>query len=98
MSTPNELMRHALGVQEQGYGRRWSKPYRNHFVACEMYADAWRELERAGLAKCTRNGSDMTGGFPVFVVTEAGRAVALAGLTFKRVWGYGTDCGRFHRA
>lgn len=32
VSTPNDLMRHALGVQEQGDGR-WSKPYRNHFVA-----------------------------------------------------------------
>ena len=31
MSTPSEMMRHALGVQD--YGDRWSKPYRNHFVA-----------------------------------------------------------------
>jgi len=87
VSTPNDLMRHALGVQD--YGDRWSKPYRNHFVAGDRDADAWCALAAAGMAKLVRNGSDLTDGCPTFVVTDAGRAHALAGLTFKRRWGYG---------
>lgn len=89
MSTPNELMRHALGVQEQGYGDRWSKPYRNHFVAGARDESAWRDLVRGGLAGVMREGSARTGGCPVFYVTYLGQQHALAGLTFKRRWGYG---------
>lgn len=84
-----EMMRHALGVQEQGYGNRWSKPYRNHFVAGDKDAIAWRDLTTKGFARLAREGSDLSGGCPVFAVTDAGREAALAGLTFKRRWGYG---------
>lgn len=87
MSSKHELMRHALGVQD--YGARWSKPYRNHFVAGGDAVAAWEELTAAGLATRVREGSDLTGGCPVYVVTDAGREAALAGLTFKRRWGYG---------
>ena len=45
MTTPNDLMRHALGVQD--YGDRWIKPYRNHFVAGgDHVAGYWRDLGR----------------------------------------------------
>jgi hypothetical protein len=89
MSTPNEKMRHALGVQEQGYGNRWSKPYRNHFVAGGDDVAVWRELVRGGLAVLVSEGNEHTGGDPVFAVSFLGQSHALAGLTFKRVWGYG---------
>ncbi len=83
------LMRHALGVQEQGYGQRWSMPYRNHFVAGGDHAAAWRMMVDEGLATLVREGSSITGGDPMFSVTEKGRELALAGITFKRRWGYG---------
>lgn len=88
MSTPAELMRHALGVQEDCRGR-WSKPYRNHFVAGGKDADVWCSLAAQGMAKLTNNGNEMTGGDPLFVVTDKGREHALAGITFKRKYGHG---------
>ena len=82
-----EQRRHWLLIV--GRGKRWSLPYRNHFVAGEDDAAVWQDLAAAGLAVLIRKGSDLTDGCPVYAVTEAGRAAALAGLTFKRRWGYG---------
>jgi hypothetical protein len=89
-ASKHELMRHALGVRPYSWvgGLRWSKPYRNHFVAGDDHVATWRALVGAGLAKEYRAG-DLTGGMPAFLVTDSGRAEALAGLTFKRRWGYG---------
>lgn len=84
----HELMRHALGVQFFS-SDRWSKPYRNYFVAGGSDEAVWRDLVTKGLAVLLREGSERTGGCPVYVVTDAGREAALAGLTFKRRWGYG---------
>lgn len=77
-----ELLRHALGVQRYNGGRR-SKPYRNHFCAGGRDVATWETLVVEGYA--TRSG----GLLDTFYVTDAGRAAALAGLTFKRRWGYG---------
>lgn len=93
-----ELMRHALGVQaaprsRRGYvdmlAPRWRKPYRNHFCAAGEHVAAWEGLVAAGLAT-KREGGLITGGFPTFYVTDAGREYALAGIVFKRRWGYGS--------
>jgi hypothetical protein len=88
MSTPNELMRHALGVQEDGLGR-WKKPWRNYFVAGESDADAWCSLAAQGMATLTSNGNELTDNCPVFTVTNKGREHALAGIIFQRKYGYG---------
>lgn len=88
MSTPDEMMRHALGVQED-YRGRWKTPSRNYFVAGESDAPAWCSLAAKGMATLVHNGNEMTGGCPVFVVTDAGRTHALAGIVFKRRYGYG---------
>lgn len=90
-----DLMRHALGVHEYRTvkskgGSRWKKPYRNHFCPGVGHVDVWESLVADGLAQRTSNGDQVTGGAPVYVVTDAGRDVALAGITFKRQWGYGT--------
>jgi hypothetical protein len=89
MTREIELMRHALGVQSYGAGRRWSKPYRNHFVAAGDNVAVWDGLVAKGFAT-KRAGNAITGGDPVYYVTDAGREHALAGLTFKRRWGYAT--------
>lgn len=84
-----ELMRHALGVHvDYTGGKRWKKPYRNHFVAGGGDEKTWDELVAQGFAT-KRKGNNITGGCPVFYVTDAGREVALAGIVFKRRWGYG---------
>lgn len=90
MSTVYELMRHALGVHAYCFARglRYKKPYRNHFCAGEGDQPAWDQLVADGLAT-KRPGNEITGGYPVYYVTDAGREMALAGLTFKRRWGYG---------
>lgn len=90
----HDLMRHALGVQayvchKSKGGRRWKKPYRNHFVAGDHDAPIWDALVTDGLARKTSNGNPITGGMPAYVVTDAGREAALAGIIFKRRWGYG---------
>lgn len=85
-----ELMRHALGVHSYGRGGRWSKPYRNHFVAGGDNRAAWDGLVTDGLARKSSDGNELTGGDPCYVVTENGREKALAGLSFKKRWGYGT--------
>jgi len=89
VTTPNELMRYALGVQED-YKKRWSKPYRNYFVAGGSDADTWYSLATQGLAKLLRNGSEISGGDPIFAVTDEGKKYALAGITYKCHYGYGS--------
>lgn len=87
-----ELMRHALGVQSYHWskgGDRWKKPYRNHFVAGGDDAPVWYALVEEGFAKLTSKGNPITGGDPSFCVTEAGAKAALAGIVFKKIWGYG---------
>lgn len=88
MSTPDEMMRHALGVQS--YGDRWSKPYRNHYCAGDDDVPAWEELVTRGFARKVREASDLTGGCPTYAVTDEGKRRALDGLAFKVRYGYGT--------
>ena len=68
-----ELARHALGLPNS---RRQS--YRNHFVAGEGHSDHtdWCEMVANGYAK-SRNGSQLTGGDPVFWLTRTGAEKAL---------------------
>lgn len=84
-----EQMRHALGVQQLN-GPKWKKPFRNHYVAGSADQPIWEALVTEGFAKKTTSGSPLTGGDPCYTVTPAGQTAALAGLTFKRNWGYGT--------
>lgn len=89
METRGELMRHALGVQSYYYkrgGERWKKPNRNRFVG---ESEIWRALVVEGFAQCVSEGNEITGGEPVFIVTDEGRVRALAGIVFRRTWGYG---------
>lgn len=90
--SPNEKMRHALGVHQYvcRSGHRYKKPYRNYFVAGGSDVAIWNQLVELGHAKLVRTGSDLTGGDPVYSVTEAGKKVALEGIEFKTRWGYGT--------
>lgn len=88
MTNPVALMRHALGVHEYYGPSRFSKPFRNYFVAGGDDAAVWDALVAAGHARKTSDGSAITGGCPVYAVTDSGREVALAGITFKRRWGY----------
>jgi hypothetical protein len=81
------MMRHALGVQD--LGGRWSKPYRNHYVAGDDDVLAWEELVARGHARKTREASDLTGGFPTYAVTDEGKRHALEGITVKTRYGYG---------
>lgn len=91
-------MRHALGVQEYPRARRgvvdmlsprWKKPYRNHFVAGGDDVRVWDGLVADGFAT-KREGSVLTDSMPCYYVTDTGRTAALAGIIFKRTWGYGT--------
>lgn len=89
-----ELMRHALGVQRHLYhpskgGVRYSKPYRNHFVAGLDHEIVWDGLVAEGFAT-RREGGVLSNHAPTFFVTDAGREAALAGIRFKRRWGYGS--------
>jgi hypothetical protein len=77
-----ELMRHALGVQR--LGKTWSAPFRNHFVAGGDDVAAWDALVADGLAIRKSSGNELTGGDPLYMVTDAGRTVALDGLKFRR--------------
>jgi hypothetical protein len=81
-------MRHALGVQSYD-GKRWKKPYRNHFVAGLDDAVVWDELVTKGFA-VKNEGGILTGGDPVYYVTDLGKEAALAGIIYKKKWGYGT--------
>jgi len=91
MTNRYELMRHALGVHAHSHknGLRWKMPYRNHFCAGDDEVKVWEVLVSDGFALCISRGREITGGARVYTVTDEGRAVALAGLTFKRRWGYG---------
>ena len=84
MTSKYELMRHALGVRpytsKDGTSSCFSKPYRNHFVASGDNVAIWEGLVADGFAA-------KSGG--VYYVTHAGQEAALAGITFKRRWGYG---------
>lgn len=83
-----EKMRHALGCAL--HNRGWKKPYRNHYAAGGDDVPVWDGLVADGLARRVREGCDLTGGCPLYVVTADGEAAALAGIVFKRRWGYGT--------
>lgn len=67
------IMRHALGLAEDGSGA----PYRNHFVTDSDDAQC-RALEAQGLMKVHAMAPELTGGGVCFVVTPAGRE-AVAG-------------------
>lgn len=68
-SEQREIMRHALGL---GRGRA---PWRNHFVTGPGSTDYphCEALVAAGLM-ARHDGSPLSGGDPVYSVTEAGRA------------------------
>lgn len=70
--SPEELdnMKHALG---------WPKVYRNHFVTDKGGPDGviWMGLVERGLAT-RRDGSPLTGGDDLFMVTDAGKAALRA--------------------
>lgn len=72
-TTPEQvdILRHSLGLRDDGRG----SAYRNHFVAGGKDETTCRELVALGLMVEGRR-SDMTGGDPVFFVTDAGKAVA----------------------
>lgn len=63
-----EVMRHALGLG------RGSREYRNHFVTGPGTTDYphCEALVAAGLMK-RRDGNPLSGGDPIYSVTEAGR-------------------------
>lgn len=67
-----EILRHALGLL-----RRSAREYRNHFVAGQGSDDYLNceALVEAGLM-VKREGNAITGGDPVYYVTEAGKAAA----------------------
>lgn len=68
-----QILQHSIGVDEYGQGN----PYRNHFVAGGIDVDHCRELVDAGFM-VERSASVLTGGSPLFHVTDAGKqAVAL---------------------
>ena len=63
-----EILQHALGLNYS------VKEYRNHFVTgpgCAEYPHC-EELVKAGLM-VRRTGSELSGGYPIYFVTEAGR-------------------------
>lgn len=78
------LMQHAIGLQRRG--KKWSKPYRNHFVASLDSPDyeRWQLLTAAGYAVNVGRGNEISGGMPVFAVTDAGRELAIAATKGKR--------------
>lgn len=87
MTSEFELMRHALGVHK--YGARWKKPYRNYFCAGGDDRETWDRLVERGLAIRSTRFPELSGGDPVYYVTDAGREAALSGIRFARRWGYG---------
>ena len=81
-----ELMRHALGVHPKPWvrgGNAWSRPYRNYYCAGSDYVAAWDALVAAGHAALVRVDPVLSGGCPVYRVTDAGREYALAGIAFS---------------
>lgn len=67
----HDILRHALGLG------RSAREYRNHFVTGPGSTDYphCEELVKAGLMT-RREGSHLSGGDPIYVVTEAGRIAA----------------------
>lgn len=76
-----DLLRHALGVQLRG--STYSVPYRNHYVAGGDVTE-WESLCAAGLARKTNSGNVLSGVDPIYIVTKAGREVALRGIKVRR--------------
>jgi len=72
-----DLLRHALGVQLKA--GKWTRPYRNHFVAAEDDQPAWDAIVALGYAKRWEN-NELWGACPVYRVTPAGELIALAGI------------------
>lgn len=76
VSTPQrqiEILRHALGTGDKGRGRS----YRNHFVTgpgSDDYDDC-EALVAAGMMS-RHQGNSLSGGDPIFTVTEQGKVVA----------------------
>jgi len=69
------VLRHALGVGNDGAGNA----YRNHFCAGPGHDDyeTCQSLVATGLMT-RREGTQITGGDPVFYATDAGRQAAIA--------------------
>lgn len=66
------ILQHSLGLDRYGRG----KPYRNHFCAGVDDVAICRDLVARGLM-AEHRASAMTGGSPLFSVTESGRAYIL---------------------
>src|SRR5574343_984918 len=62
------ILQHSLGLDRYGQG----ESYRNHFVAGFDDVEKCRELVTMGLM-VERRPTELTGGDPCFVVTEAGK-------------------------
>lgn len=75
-----DVMRHALGVQS--VNGKWTAPYRNHYVAGADDVDIWDGLVASGHAVLSRKPSELSGGMPVYSVTDHGKTAALDGLKF----------------
>lgn len=70
MSDVLHILQHALGVDQFGQGEQ----YRNHFVTGEGSVDHPACMKACALGLMTRrDGSPLTGGDDLFLVTEAGR-------------------------
>ena len=75
MSTILEILQHALGRDQYGIQQKnGGVDYRNHFVASEGgdTIGSCREAVAQGLAT-EHKASDLTGGDPVFFVTDKGK-------------------------
>lgn len=69
------ILQHALGRNEYGHNPNGGPDYRNHFVAGEGTNDArlCRDAVAQGLMR-EHPASALSGGDPVFTVTDAGKA------------------------
>lgn len=70
-----EILQHALGVDQYGRGQR----YRNHFVTGKGsvdYDDCAALVELGYMSR--RDGSQLTGGDDLFLVTDAGKTYVTA--------------------
>lgn len=69
------ILRHALGLKDDGRG----SSYRNHFVTgpgSDDFEDCEAMVDRGAMTK--RPASALSGGDPVYRVTEAGFSIAKA--------------------
>jgi hypothetical protein len=77
------LLFHALGIQKRG--KKWTPPYRNHFVAGDDDVKDWDALVAKGDAWLgRRSGDSLSGGMPLYHVTEQGKARATDALSALR--------------